>query len=63
MKTKIIRLSVILIVIYFTSCHQKEDIIKQSKSKENIVALVNDSLITIQELDNSIQQELFDELF
>ena len=62
MKTKLIILSILLIATYFTSCHPKENNIQQSKSKENVAAFINDSLITIQELDNLIQQELFDEL-
>ncbi|HAF27773.1 MAG TPA: hypothetical protein DCG75_01885 [Bacteroidales bacterium] len=61
-KTKLISILIILIGIYFTSCNRKENNTQQLIPKKDIAAFINDSLITIQELDNSVQQELYDEL-
>lgn len=45
-----------------SACSQNNKSVKFNSNNQNIAASINDTLISLQELDNTVQQELYDEL-
>lgn len=62
MKKILTILFLFFLLIYFTSCNPNRNNYQNPKEDKSVAAYINDSIITLKELDKSIQQELYDEL-